>query len=266
MRDLTPRLRLTFYAFAALALIAGLMLFAGATRTDDFFSWTIEPPLTAATLGAFYWAAFVLILGAAQSETWAAARPTALPVAVIATLLLVATLIHLDRFHRDLFGWFWVAAYALVPPLFGWVIFEQLRAPGEDRRGPRRLPGPLRVALVVEGFAMLGAGTLLFVAPDTAADLWPWALTPLTSRAIGAFVFGIGLAAAFAAWADDLFSFRGAADAYAVLGALTLLAVLLHRSDLGDDGVATAIYLSFCALILMTGAYGSSAARAASRS
>jgi hypothetical protein len=54
MRPTTPRLRLVFQVFAALALIAGGLLFVGASRTDEWFSWTIEPPLTAATLGAFY--------------------------------------------------------------------------------------------------------------------------------------------------------------------------------------------------------------------
>ena len=109
MRPLTPRLRLTLEVFAGLALIAGALLFLGATRTDAWWSWTIVPPLTAATLGAFYWAAFVLILSAARSRTWARARPAVYPVAVIAVLLLVITLIHLDRFDLDsLFGVFWV--------------------------------------------------------------------------------------------------------------------------------------------------------------
>ena len=68
MQPLTPRLRLILDVFAGLALIAGALLFLGATRTDAWWSWTIVPPLTAATLGAFYWAAFVLILSAARSE------------------------------------------------------------------------------------------------------------------------------------------------------------------------------------------------------
>ena len=40
------------------------------------------------------------------------ARPVVLPVCVIAVLLLVATLVHLDKFDLDtLFGWFWLIAY-----------------------------------------------------------------------------------------------------------------------------------------------------------
>ncbi len=64
MRLTTPRLKLIFWVFAGLALIAGGLLFFGATHTDKWWAWTIAPPLTATTLGAFYWAAFVLILSA----------------------------------------------------------------------------------------------------------------------------------------------------------------------------------------------------------
>jgi hypothetical protein len=91
MRPVTPRLRLILEVFAGLALIAGALLFLGATNTEMWWSWTIAPPLTAATLGAFYWAAFLLILIAARSQTWARARPAVYPVAVIAVLLLVCS-------------------------------------------------------------------------------------------------------------------------------------------------------------------------------
>jgi len=266
MRELTRRLRLTLYAFAALALAAGFLLFVGANRTDDYFSWTIEPPLTAATLGAFYWAAVVLILGAARGGSWAEARPATYPVALIATLLLAATLIHLDKFDLDsLFGWFWLVAYVVVVPGFTLLVVDQLRAPGEDLSGDP-FPVAVRIALAVEGVVMIVIGALMFIAPASAADIWAWMLSPLTSRAMGAFVIGIGVTAALAARDDDRLTFRGPAAAYATIGALVLLAALLHRDDFGDDGVSTALYASFAAAVLLTGIYGSIAARASSRS
>ncbi len=267
MRPTTPLLRLVFQVFAALALIAGGLLFIGATRTDAWFSWTIEPPLTAATLGAFYWAAFVLILTAARSESWAEARPAVYPVALIAVLLLIVTLVHLDRFDLDsLFGVFWLTAYVLVPPLLAWALVDELRRPGDVPRRTRRLPGAVRATLVVEGLAMLAAGALLLIAPGAAEDVWPWALSPLTSRAIGSFMVGIGLAALIAARDDDPINFRGAALAYIALGLLELIALLVHRSDLGDSGLATAVYVAFWSVVTLTGAYGLSAAIASSRS
>jgi hypothetical protein len=266
MRPVTPRLRLILGVFAGLALIAGALLFFGATRSDAWWSWTIAPPLTAATLGAFYWAAFVLILSAARAKTWSRARPAVYPVAVIALLLLVITLIHIDRFDLDsLFGVFWVVAYSVVPVVLAWALADQLAAPGEDSRGPRDLPRLLRRALIAEGIVMLAAGVLLLIAPGAADDVWPWALTPLTSRAIGSFLFGVGLAALIAARDDDPLSFRGAATAYAALGLLELLALNLHIPDLGDRPLATTLYALFWLAVALTGGYGLSAASASSR-
>jgi hypothetical protein len=267
MRPVTHQLRLILQLFAGLALIAGGLLFFGATRTDAWWSWTIQPPLTAASLGAFYWAAFVLILSAARSKTWIRARPAVYPVAVIALLLLLITLIHLDRFDLDsLFGVFWVVIYALVPVLLAWAIAGQLSAPGEDRRGAQRLPRLLRRALLVEGVLLVAAGLLLLIAPGAADDVWPWALSPLTSRAIGSFLFGVGLAALIAVRDDDPLSFRGAALAYTALGLLELLALNLHIPDLGDRPVATGLYAAFWIAVVVTGGYGLRAARASSRS
>jgi hypothetical protein len=267
MQPLTARLRVILYLFAGLALIAGALLFFGATRTDAWWSWTIVPPLTAATLGAFYWAAFVLILSAARSETWAEARPAVYPVAVIAVLLLVVTLYHLDRFDLDsLFGIFWLVAYVLVPPLLVWALVGQVRAPGEDARPTERLPRGLRPLLIFEGVAMLATGGVLLFSAGLADDLWPWALSPLTSRALGSFYVGVGVAALIAVRDDDPVSFRGAALAYTVLGLLVLLAVLLHLPDLEGDHFDTAIYVGAWSLVTLTGGYGLRAARASSRS
>jgi hypothetical protein len=112
------------------------------------------------------------------------------------------------------------------------------------------------VALVVEGLAMLAAGALLLIAPGAADDVWPWALSPLTSRAIGSFMVGIGLAALIAARDDDPVNFRGAALAYIALGLLELIALLVHRPDLDDNGLATAVYVAFWSVVTLTGAYG----------
>jgi hypothetical protein len=255
----TELLRGIFLVFSLLALTAGALLIGGATNTEDVFSWTIEPPLTAATLGAFYWSAFVLMLPLAAGGPWRRARPAVYPVATIAVLLLAATLIELETLDLDsLFGWFWLAAYSVVPPLLAVAVFDQLRRPGADARGAASpIPPALRSALGIEAAVMLVAGLILFAAPATANDLWPWPLGDLSSRVLGAFVFGIGLAAAIAFREDDLIVFRGSARAYAALGGLALLALALHGGDLDGGALGVGVYIAFLAAILATGLYGS---------
>jgi hypothetical protein len=258
-QPLTEALRGVFLVFSLLALTAGALLIGGATNTEDLFSWTIRPPLSAATLGAFYWSALVLMLPLAAGGPWRYARPAVYPVATIAVLLLAATLIELDTLDLDsFFGWFWLVVYSVVPILLVLAVFDQLRRPELETRGPVVPFTPqLRVALGLEGAAMLAAGAIMFALPETANDVWPWTLGELTSRVMGAFVLGIGLAAAIAVFENDVVIFRGSARAYAALGALALLALLLHRDDLDGGGIATGVYVGFLAAILATGLYGS---------
>jgi hypothetical protein len=246
-----------FYGVSAvLAAIAGLELFAGASDTDRFFSWTIEPPLTAAFMGAAYWAAMVLLAWATRQRSWARARTALPPVFTIAVLLLIATLIHLDRYHHDLYGRFWEAVYVIVVPLLVYLMWSQVRHAGPVRRANRPLPGWLRGALCLQALVMLGLGAALFVAPVGASSLWPWGLTPLTGRAIGAFLIGFGAAAAFAVGENDVDRLHGAALAYATLGALELAAAALHGGDFSSPAAGVAAYIAFCASVLALGLYG----------
>jgi hypothetical protein len=267
MAGLAPLLRLTLYGFAGLALIAGLLLFIGAEDTEDWFSWTIAPPLSASALGAFYWSAFVLLLTGARAPSWRAARPIVQPVLVIATVLLVVTLVHLDRFDLDsLFGLFWLCAYIAAPLLLIRGIALQRRRPDGDAPA-LPLPTALRAGIALQGGILAGLGVLMLLAPDAATDIWPWPLTPLVCRALGAFVLGVGLVALMVARDGRVVQVAGLAGAYAVLGALQLLAVAMHEPDLGGDDLATGIYLGFCGLIAASGVYGLSiAARASARS
>ena len=253
------------WLFAGLAAVAGFLLFPLAEETDRFFSWTIEPPLTAAFMGAAYWAAFVLIGWAARAASWEVARPTLVPVTAIAVLLLVATLIHLDKFDLDsLFGWFWLIVYCAVPPVLAVFVWAQLRRPAPPPPPAHPIPAPLRAALVLQALVMGGVGCVMYIEPSTAGDLWPWALTPLTARAVSAFLIGFALAAAYAAADNGLERFAGAAYAYATLGALELLAAAIFSGDF-DGSARTALYLAFTATVLVVGAAGSLAVRGAQR-
>jgi membrane protein CcdC involved in cytochrome C biogenesis len=267
VRPLSPALRTTLWVFATLAFGAGVLLFVLATETEDSFAWTIEPPLTAAFLGAAYWAALVLIAWTARQTEWARARAALLPVLLIAVLLLAATLVHLDKFDLDsLFGWFWLTAYCVVPPLLVALIVLNLRAPGSAGRAAPDLPAGLRALLGLQAAVMLAVGVALFAAPSSADSFWPWPLTPLTARAVGAFVIGFGAAAAYGAYEADSARLRGSAWAYLTLGLLELAALALHSEDLAGPAGSEAVYIVFVAGVVAAGAYGLAASSARSRS
>jgi hypothetical protein len=249
--DLDRAWRVVLRASAGLAVVAGALLFIGAEETDDWFSWTIQPPLTAAFLGGVYWAAAVLFWQTSRLSGWPALRTAAVAEAVAATGLLIATLIHLDKFHHDLFGYFWIIVYAIAAPAI------TLLTVALWRRGPRRDPaerplsGGLRLAAAVQAGFLAAYGVLLFAAPTTFDALWPWELTPLTARAVASFLLGIAAALALAGAGVQ----RGAAAAFACLGGLELLAALLHRSDFTSTAAGIA-FAAFFAAAALAGAAG----------
>jgi hypothetical protein len=264
--ELTRELRAVLWLFAALAVIAGLLLFPLAEETDRFFSWTIQPPLTAAFMGAAYWAAFVLIGWTARAGTWEAARPTLVPVAAIAVLLLASTLLHLDKFDFDsIFGWFWLVVYCVVPPALVVLVWRQMQLPSEPPPpAGRPIPPALRGLLALQAVVMGVIGAVMFVEPSTAEDLWPWMLTPLTARAVSAFLIGFAAAAAYAVADNRAERFAGAAYSYAALGALELLAAAIFGADF-DGGTRTVVYVAFVVTVLGAGVAGSLTVRRAQR-
>jgi predicted permease len=108
-------------------------------------------------------------------------------------------------------------------------------------------------------FAVYGVG--LFISPGGFDGAWPWALTPLTARAVASFLLGFAVAAVIAARGNSLRRFRGAAATYAVLGALELLGAALHSSDF-RDGASLPLFCLFFTTVLAVGLAGSLLRRA----
>ena len=59
IKKTTVGIRIILYVASFLVLSVGLSLYLLSEKTDVYFSWTINPPLTAAFLGAGYLASFV---------------------------------------------------------------------------------------------------------------------------------------------------------------------------------------------------------------
>jgi hypothetical protein len=148
------------------------------------------------------------------------------------------------------FGWFWIVVYVIVPLLLAFLLWRQARTPGEDVLERAPLPPAVRALLAGQALVMLSIGIALFVAPTDADALWPWTLTPLTARALGAFVFGFGVAAADAVLGNDLRRFEGCALAYTALGALQLLALARYTGDLTGADLDSWLYVGFLASVL----------------
>lgn len=254
-------MRVLLVVFGVLTVLAVAALFVRPDTTDRYFAWTIMPPLTAAFLGAAYLAGTTLVVLTLRAAAWAHARAGIVTILVFTVLTLTATLAHLDRFHLRSGGpaaraaaWFWLAVYVSVPVVMVVLLALQQRAAGRHPDRERPLPRWLAALLAAQGAVLFVVGAVLFVSPGTLP--WPWALSALTSRAIGAWLLSFGLAAGLAVAEADLPRLRGPAVAYLVFGVAELVVLLRYAGTISWGTAPALLYLAFLVLATATAAAG----------
>jgi len=259
----TRGMRRLLVVAAALVFLAGLQLTLFPTRTADWFAWTIDVPMTAVFLGAAYWSSALLEVAGARSSTWGRARLTVWTVLVFTVLTLVVTLVHLDKFHlgaadagpaRAIAGG-WLAIYAVVPAAMVVGLVLQARADDARQADVVRLPAGLRWLLVGLATVLLAAGVALLVTPERAAEAWAWPLTPLTARAIGAWLVGLGWASAHARLVDDVASVRPVGLTGAAFVVLETVALLRYGDALDRSGWQAVAYVAGLVWIAVASAW-----------
>ena len=84
---------------------------------------------------------------------------------------------------------------------------------------------------------------------------WPWPLTPLTGRAIGAWNVGLGIAAGHAWLVDDAPSLVPVGVTGALFGVLQTVALLRHGDELDWSSPAAVGYVVGLAAVTVVGAW-----------
>ena len=272
---MTTPIRQTTLGMRALLALAGLLvigagvpLFVLSDSTGDHFAWTVQPPLTAAALGAAYWGAAVVELVASRARSWAQARVAVPGVLAFTALMNIPIFENFENYHLDRpAAWAWIATYLIVPVVMAGVLWHQLKQPGGAPPRSRRLPPALRSLVGMQGVAMLAFGAALLAMPEQAGELWPWDLSPVESTYggseasyFGCWLVGLGIVGAQAAWENDLDRLQGAFGAYLALGILEMVATVRYLDTL-HGGTSALIWWGGLGLIVLTGAVGLIAGR-----
>jgi hypothetical protein len=182
-------------------VVAFAVLYGFPGDTETLFAWTINPPMTPMTLGAVYLGGAWFFVRAARATEWHTVKMGFVAVGTFASAMAVATVLHWDRFNHDHVAfWLWAGLYFTTPFLV-WGVWAANRR-REAEPGPEevdRLPRGARAVIAATAAAAVVAGAYLFLLPTEAAGGWPWALTPLTARVLGAILLlgtaGLGVLA-----------------------------------------------------------------------
>ncbi|QEO13741.1 hypothetical protein FLP10_04380 [Agromyces intestinalis] len=205
--------------------------------TDATFAWTIEPPITAMLLGSAYFGGIWFFAWVVRETHWHRVWPGYPAVVVFATLLGVATLLHLDRFHHGHPSFTaWAALYATTPVLvLAAFLVNRRRDPWAPDRVDVDIPRAWAIALAVAGSVASVTGLVLFAAPEPFLGSWAWPLTPLTARVVGAVLTLPGFVNVWMLRDRRWSSFRWVFQAQLASLAVMLVSVAVRAGDLRWD-------------------------------
>ncbi|MEY2546265.1 MAG: hypothetical protein QOG48_1382 [Verrucomicrobiota bacterium] len=227
-----------FTKFVA-ALLGGIVLYAFVvlyffpTHTKQLFAWPIAPPMTAMFIGAAYANGVVFFANVLLGKKWHRVWAPHIGVFTFATLLLIATFLHWDRFtHGHPVFYIWVFIYVVAPILTPIALIRNLR---EDRHLPEErdaiVPQSLRIVWLIPALAFLLLALYGFANPSAIIPHWPWKATPLTMRVIMSFYALVGVGPLVVQREARWSSWRIGVIGVIVWHALVIAAALLRRAD-----------------------------------
>ena len=180
-------------------------------------------------------------------------RPGFPPVVVFAALLGATTFVHWDRFtHGHVAFWVWTALYVVAPFLVAGVWLANRRTASRPEPDELRLGAWTRRAFIASGVVSVSLGVVLVLVPGQVSYVWPWAITSLTGRVVGA-VLCLGVAA-FVVLRDDRYSsVVRLVEVAMVMAALVAVAVLRARDQIAWHRSLAWAMVAGLALVLVGG-------------
>jgi hypothetical protein len=148
----------------------------------------------------------------------------------------------------------WLAIYAGVPLAMGIILIRQARTPGDDPPAVAQLGWWVQAIIITQASLLIVVGTALLLVPTLVAPLWPWKLTALTGRAVGAWLIGLSLTGVQALYENDRTRF-GPAGVVAFTWAFAQLAVVaLFAGSIDWTRPTSGLYVAFVVSVVAIGA------------
>lgn len=248
---LLPATRWASVAVFCVLVPALVILWGMPGRTAEAWAWTIRPDLTPIFLGAGYGAGAYFFAHTMLGSRFHPSAAGIFGAAFFAALMLLATLLHWDRFNQGdapLVGavvfYGWVAVYVVSPfAVFALWWRNRRTDPRAPEPGDPIVPRWVRLAARVVAVGAFVAALVFYLLPATAIDLWAWQLTPLTSRVIGSFTAQVGVGALLLSLDQRWSAWRLIVQTYWVATGLLLIGAARASGDFYADRPLTYLYL-----------------------
>ena len=169
-------------------IVAFIILYIFPQNTERLFAWKLQPTMSAMMLGAAYAGGIYFFTRLLLAGQWHRVKVGFLPVVTFASLLGIATVLHWDKFnHSHISFYAWAGLYFTTPFI---ILAVWLRNRSQDPDQPEArdvlIPAWVRGVIGLVGMLTLVISLFLFLKPALVISWWPWTLTPLTARIVGA--------------------------------------------------------------------------------
>lgn len=232
-------------------VLAFIILYLLPDQSGKYFAWDIQPNMTAVFMGAGYLGGAWVFANAIFERRWHRVAAGFLPVTTFTVAMLVATVLHWERFSLGHFPFvLWLVLYIVTPFLVPWLwLRNRVTDPGTPEPGDPAVPGLARWSLRLLGMLLLLYGLVGFVAPDFAIQVWPWKLTLLTARVLGGWFALLGVGGLVIGGEKRWSAWRVGLQSIGLWHALVLAGAFFHAADF--TGGLLNWYLVSVALVLV---------------
>jgi hypothetical protein len=175
----SPLLRWVTAFESSVVLGVGFGLLFLVTLIGPMWPWALTP-FNAAFLGAVYLGSFVTAVTLAAMPRWSPARVIVPMIFVFTAIVLLVSLLNLDRLNLSSPStWFWFVLYVGIPLNSAYHLWLYRRLPPADSQV---MPVWYRNLVLVEVMIFTLYGIALFIAPVIFSAFWPWKLDDFHGR------------------------------------------------------------------------------------
>lgn len=247
-----PQTRLVLILVVPFLLLAFLILYIFPDSSGERFAWAIKPHMTALFIGSGYLSGAYMFVFAIFGKRWHRVKAAFPPVTTFTIAMLLATIIHWDRFDLNHFPFqLWLVLYILTPFIVPWLwIKNRVTDLGNPETDDLTVPAFAKWSFMAFGVIGIGMAVFMFVSPGSMIPIWPWTLSPLTARVLGGWFGLLGVGGIYASQDSRWSAWRVPLQSITLWGILILVGAFMNPQDF-TDGLLNPFTLGTAAVVVL---------------
>lgn len=239
MRLLSTKSILWFHTMVT--ILAGWCLFLLPQVFGPFWPWML-PPLAARFMGA-------LLIGGGVCTALTALSLEPLPVVGPAllgvgdALIISAGLLDMGEIGFTGRMLLWLVMFSSIALLL-WMLLLMRGSQGSRVSDQRPLTRGHRIYFSIHLAVVIPVGLTMYLVPALAQRIWPWTLSPVNIRLLGAFFVGASILSIWSLRQQDWQAVRPLIALYAVFTTLATLAAIIHFNLFNPGRIATWVFFA----------------------